>query len=61
MDNEATQNLVDGITDTIVGDIWFELSDILVDNADEDGKIHKALVGLVRKAIKKGIDIGRKA
>jgi hypothetical protein len=61
MDTEATNNAVDMVCDTIVGDIWFELSDALVDNADDDGRIHKALVSLVRKAVRKGIDIGRQA
>lgn len=61
MDTEGINNAIDGVCDTIVGDIWFELSDVLVDGADDDGRIHKALVSLVRKAVRKGIDIGRKA
>lgn len=59
MEEEMVNTAVDGICDTIVGDIWFEIADLMTEDSDTDG-IHKTLVTSVRKAIKKGIEIGRK-
>lgn len=58
---ENIQQAVDGICDTIVGDIWFEIADFVEPDREHADDIHKALVGLVRKAIKKGFELGQKA
>jgi hypothetical protein len=58
MESDEITGLIEGIVDDIVGEIWWELSDVLRDGADTDG-VHIELVGLIRDAVKKGIKIGR--
>lgn len=61
MDEENIQSTIDGICDTIVGDIWFEIADFVEPDKEHADEIHKAFVALVRKAIRKGYDLGRAA
>jgi hypothetical protein len=58
MDEETAIAMIDGVVDEIVGELWWELSDVVRDGADTD-EVHIALVDLVRDAVKKGIKIGR--
>lgn len=60
MEEEAIQNAIDGICDTVVGDIWFEIADFVEPDREHADEIHKAFVSLVRKAIRRGFDLGRK-
>jgi hypothetical protein len=59
MEEEAVNTLVEGIVDEVVGEIWWELSNVIDDDAETD-TVHRNLVSSVRNAVKKGIKIGRK-